>query len=110
MSKTIIDLSDYNLKINFARQGRHIEDSEYYLEGRSILEANPQMLIDLYSGKGEMLFKNGAWLSRERFEHTDYIGVCKFLDGTSVRTKRGIIHYSKTKGLHVVPSQPKTEE
>ncbi len=97
---------DYPLTVNKGQQDKHIIGTNNYIEGRSTLEANPQSLIDLYAGKANPIqARNGEWSKRERFIHTDYIGECVLQNGDIIKTKSGIIHYSK-KGLHIVPAKP----
>jgi len=97
----------YNLNINKQKQNRHICDSPDYIEGRSILTADPETLVDLYAGKGTTIIIDGAWNNKERFTHTDIIGVWKSFDGNiTLPTNRGILHYSYKKGVHIVPANP----
>ena len=37
--------------INWAKQGKHIAGHKNYIEGRSILTASPESLINAYAGK-----------------------------------------------------------
>ena len=96
-----------NVFINLEKQGRHIENSQYYIEGRSILTTDPEMLMNLYAGKGIPIVVNGKQINKERFVHSDVIGIWKSLDGKlSLQTTKGVIHHSKKKGLHIVPAEP----
>jgi filamentous hemagglutinin len=95
-----------NLNVHYAKQNRHIVDSGNYMEGRSILTADPEMLIEMYAGKAAPIIIDGEWNNRERFEHTEFIGIWKSSDGVkSLPTSRGVIHYSKH-GVHIVPARP----
>ena len=99
-------LSNQNLNVHHARQNRHILGSAGYVEGRSILNADPEMLIGLYAGRPEPMIVRGRWNSRERFEHTDIIGTWINEDNTQmVPTNRGVFHYSNN-GVHIVPASP----
>lgn len=101
---------NYNLSLNKGQQDKHIVGTNNYIEGRSILTADPQELIDMYAGEGFFFQKrNGDWKERTWFEHDDVIGKYIDKDGNSIETTKGIIHYSKRKGVHVVPSNPKGE-
>ena len=96
------------LNINQAKQGRHVEGSTYYVPGRSILIACPEMLVSLYARRSELVYDiAGNWSGKERFVHTETIGVYKSFDGKVVApTNVGIIHYSQTDGVHIVPARP----
>ena len=98
----------YNLNVNKIRQDRHIHGSPNYIKGRSILNADAEMLVNLYAGRGTPIIVNGVWNNKERFVHTDVIGVWKSHDGkNSLVTNRGVFHYSLEKGVHIVPAEPK---
>lgn len=100
--------NNYNLSVNQGQQDKHIPGANNYIEGRSILTADPEKLIDMYAGKGFFFRKrNGEWKERTWFKHSDIIGLYITPNGRSVETSNGIIHYSKRKGLHVVPANPK---
>ena len=102
-----VDVRGYNLGLNKVKQDRHRQDSPSYKEGRSILSVDPEMLIKLYSGHGTPIIVDGAWNNKERFTHTSDIGIWKSYDGKiSVQTNRGILHYSRENGVHVVPTRP----
>lgn len=99
---------EYPLKLNKGMQDKHIRGSSNYDPKRSELTANPDELIRLYAGKSEIRpTKSGEWNHKELFEHTDVIGIWRNEDGEEMPTKRGIFHYSKKKGIHIVPSNPK---
>jgi len=102
-----LDTSGYNLKVNRPKQDRHLQGSPGYIEGRSILTADPEMLIHLHSGRGTPIIIDGVWSNKERFTHWDVVGIWKSPDGkVSEQTYRGIIHYSQKNGVHIVPAQP----
>jgi len=97
----------YNLCIDTVKQGRHIVGSSYYQAGRSILTANPEMLVERYSGRGMPITINGNWINKERLEHSEIIGVWNSRDGkVSMSTNRGVFHYSRENGIHIVPARP----
>ena len=92
--------------INPEKQGRHIVDSQYYVEGRSVLTVNPELLIKLYACKGTpCIDKNGKPSNKEIFIHTEEIGIWKDIEGRQSVTNRGVIHHSNT-GVHIVPARP----
>lgn len=98
---------NYPLKLNEGMQNKHIRDNRNFDPSRSELTADPQELIRLYAGKSmPQMSKSGAWNQKERFSHTSEIGIWRGLSGQEAATKEGIIHYSKKKGLHIVPAQP----
>ena len=101
-------IQGYCLEINKLKQDRHIQGSPNYIKGRSILIVDPKILIDLYAGYGVPIINiSGIWNGKERFTHTDIIGVWKSYDGkTSLSTNNGMIHYSLQKGVHIVPAHP----
>ena len=102
-----MDTRGFNLKLNKIKQERHIADSPNYVDGRSILTSDPEMLLSLYAGVGTPINVDGAWFNKERFTHNDFIGIWKSPDGKiSKKTRNGIIHYSKENGMHIVPAQP----
>ena len=99
---------EYNISVNEKLQSKHIRGSENFDPLRSELTADPQMLYGRYSGKGQFLRTNaGDWNHKERFIHTEIIGIYKSkYTGEEVPTNTGIIHYSKRKGWHIVPARP----
>jgi hypothetical protein len=102
-----MDMQGYNLGVNHDKQNIHIYGSAEYVAGRSILTAEPEMLIYRYAGRGDAITKNGVWNNREWFEHTSVIGIWNSEDSTeSFPTTRGTFHYSKNNGIHIVPARP----
>ena len=102
-----MDVRGYNLELNKQKQDRHIQDSPRYIEGRSVLTADPEMLIRLHLGRGTPIIIDGEWSGKERFTHGEVVGLWKSPDGkVSEHTCNGIIHYSRRKGVHIVPAQP----
>ena len=102
-------LKDFSTDMNPGAQSKHIRGSHNFDETRSELTVDPQELYDLYSSKGKFLKKNnGEWNHKQRFRHSENIGLYRTLNSTEgIPTKRGIIHYSKRKGWHIVPTAPK---
>ncbi|MDR1693384.1 MAG: hypothetical protein LBR72_08505 [Oscillospiraceae bacterium] len=104
--------SNYNLGVNTDHQNRHIEGADGYIEGRSVLTGDAEKLLETYRGNGTLRFSaSGKWTNKEAFTHSEVIGVWKSVDGSqSAETKRGLIHYSKRKGVHIVPARPEKGE
>ena len=102
---------NYSKELRTGMQNKHIKGTSNYDPTRSELTANPKELFKLYSGKGDIKFtKSGAWNQKEFFTHTEIIGV--WIDkntGESAETNRGTIHYSQSKGWHIVPARPEKE-
>ena len=98
-------INNYPLVVHQGQQDKHIIGTNNYIEGRSILTADAQTLIDLYAGKSEPKRTNsGVWNNKETFTHTDNIGFSVNKSGQTP-TNVGTIHYSK-KGVHIVPAKP----
>ncbi len=95
---------EFDTTVNSEKQGRHIENSKNYIEGKSIFDGSvedAQKLVNDYAGTGEWIGTN-----KERVDFGKVIG--KYINqatGEKSDTTRGIIHYSKT-GTHIVPSRP----
>lgn len=105
-----IILSQYAVKLNKGQQDKHIPGTNNYIDGRSILTADPEELIRLYAGKGYFFQKrNGDWKERTWFRHNGIIGIYKNPSGVSMPTDKGIMHYSKKNGIHIIPADPKGE-
>ena len=99
--------SEYPLTLNAAMQNKHIRGCANFDSSRSELTVDPEELIRLYAGKSEpRCTRKGEWASKEYFAHTSEIGVWRDLAGHEAPTTAGIIHYSKKKGLHIVPARP----
>ena len=99
----------YNLNIHEGSQGKHILGHNNYIEGRSYLTISieeVQELINKYAGTGKMLRTvNGNWRNQEIIKSSDKIvGVdINNLTGECYETSFFKIHYSKNKGVHIVP-------
>ena len=99
---------EYTVKLNKGMQDKHIRGSSNFDPNRSELTVDPEELIKLYAGKSEIRFsRSGEWNHKEFFEHTDFIGIWKNEDGEEIPTKRGTFHYSRKKGIHIVPANPR---
>lgn len=102
---------DYPLKLNEGAQNKHIRGTNNFDPARSELTADPNELIKLYAGKSTPRQTNTeAWNHKEFFIHTSKIGIWRDQKGHEAPTAAGMIHYSKKKGLHIVPAQPKEED
>ncbi len=97
-----------HVKVNQGQQDKHIPGTNNYKvelqkgQNRSILEANPQELLDNYAGKGVRLSE-----SRERVNFGKIIG--QYYDratNTYIPTTNGIIHYKANGTAHIVPAKP----
>jgi len=105
--QTRIINGEFALTVNSVAQNRHVQESPNFDASRGTLTADPQALIDLYAGKGAPIrTRRGEWNQRERFAHTEIIGMWRDKADNELPTNRGIIHYTKTKGAHIVPSNP----
>lgn len=101
---------EYARKIRKGKQDIHIRGTNNFIESKSELIVDPQMLVDLYFGKGYPIIVNGKWVKKEVFVHDDVIGIWRSWNGTQeLETCRGIMHYSKTRGVHIVPAHPEGE-
>ena len=101
--------SEYNLQMNAGKQNRHIRGTKEFDESKSELYLNPEMLYKKHNESAiPIMSTKGDWNSKKRFEHETNTGTYKNFDGTEqMKTKRGIIHYLKNKGWHIVPSRTK---
>ena len=98
---------DYLLTVNIGMQNKHIRGSPNFDPTHSELTANPEDLIKLYAGKSEpRMTKAGEWNHKEYFVHTSEIGIYRDIEGNKFPTTTGMIHFSKTKGIHIVPARP----
>lgn len=100
---------EYSLTVNEGLQNKHIVGTNNYDPTRSTLTADPKELIALYAGKSNPIMpKSRIWNERERFTHTSEIGIWRDLyTGESLPTNNGQFHYSKKRGIHIVPTKPK---
>ena len=91
-------------------QGKHTPGHQHHIPGRGELDpaVDPQSLMDAHAGRGTQIGPNpvGTAGSREQFDHGSVIGTYKDLQGHSVPTTRGTIHYDKNGNGHIVPARP----
>ena len=101
-----------NLKIQWDKQGKHIENHRNYkiLENKSILKhSDPQKLIDNFAGTGTKIGKTtfGEPGFKELINFNEDIGYYVYREtGEKFSTTWGIIHYAKD-GTHIVPAKPR---
>lgn len=93
--------------VHWDRQGKHIPGHRNFIPTKSVLTADPNVLIGRAgtgvpvgaAGRGEPGF-------RERIDFGTEIGVWRGTDGSSARTSIGILHYTKDGQVHIVPGRP----
>ena len=95
------------LSIHLDRQGKHILGHKNFINGNSILRADPEQLVKKM-GTGQQVgeLSIGEPGSKERIVYDFIIG--DFVDpvnGHAAPTTVGIVHYSKN-GVHIVPGRP----
>lgn len=112
--QTALDSGEVLLKVNPAKQKRHLKESDGYIEGRSYIYGDldtAQSLISSLSGTGSPIMKrNGEWTKKERVTHSNIIGV--HIDNITQReqeTSKATIIYSKT-GTHIMPRKDEENE
>lgn len=94
-------------KINTGRQDKHVRGKNNFKEGKSELTTDPEKLLDLYFAKGSPQYtRKGEWNKRVIFEHDENIGIYVSENGERLETKKGTMHYSVDKGVHIVPAHP----
>lgn len=94
-------------KINTGRQDKHIRGKNNFKEGKSELTADSEKLLELYFAKGSPQYtRKGEWNKRVIFEHDENIGIYVSENGERLETKKGTMHYSVDKGVHIVPAHP----
>jgi RHS repeat-associated protein len=94
ISKTIHDGS----------QGKHIPGHNNYIEGRSILSADAQTLLDNFHA-GNINSSRVINDNKVKVNFGQTIGIHKSTDGIATPTSWGIIHSGK-QGAHIVPALP----
>lgn len=99
----------YNLTLREGQQGKHILGHNNYLEGRSYISNTTiekiQQCISAHAGKGIIQrTPNGEWKNKELIIDESMDGYVFDIDGNLTLTHRFIIHYSKVKGTHLVPT------
>lgn len=108
MVKDAIESGRVSKIINKDKQRRHTLSG--HDSGRSYINGDlnfAQELINKHSGKGKPITdKHGEWTKKERFSDDSYIGEYVNANGEEIKTKKGVIVYSKT-GAHVYPGKEK---
>ena len=90
------------------KQGKHIRNHNNYIQGRSYLNGDVDVvqLVKKYAGTG--IIKRdmqGKWTHKEEVTASHPIGYAvSMVDGSATETSTFIIHYSK-KGVHIVPKK-----
>ncbi len=92
-------------KVNMGQQGKHLIGHNNYIEGRSVLTADPAKLAQKAgTGTPANAAPRGTPGFRERVDFGETIG--DFVkDGVATPTSKGIIHHGK-EGIHIVPAKP----
>jgi len=102
-----INGGEFPLHINVMHNGKHVPGSANFDPTRGTLTANIEELIALHAGHGEPIqTAGGKWGMRERFTHHDTIGIWRDQNGNEAPTTIGIIHYTKRRGVHIIPARP----
>ncbi|MFP1787672.1 polymorphic toxin type 50 domain-containing protein, partial [Lonsdalea quercina] len=93
-------------KIHDGAQGKHIPGHNNYVDGKSVIDAKPQELLDNYHA-GNVNTSRVINDNKVKVDFGDVIGTHKDMNGTSTSTSWGIIHSGKN-GAHIVPALPDT--
>ena len=102
--------SEYNTRVNEKAQAKHVRGNDSFDPSRSELTIDPEELIKEHLSNGvPIMSQAGNWTEKMRFTHSTSIGVWRNKMGDSIETNNGIMHFSKKRGIHVVPAQPKGE-
>ena len=100
-------LPNFNPIINVQKQNKHILGTAQYVEGKSILTANPQALMDQFKGAGLPRLDNSKNLI-PNVEFVDFgyiIGEFKSNGVSKGLTTKGRIIHGQT-GSHIIPTAP----
>lgn len=102
-------IKTYNLSLREGQQGKHILGHNNYLKGRSYISnatmEEIQQCISTHAGKGIIQrTANGNWNNKELIIDENMEGYIIDIDGNLILTHRFMIHYSKDKGTHLVPT------
>jgi hypothetical protein len=99
-----------NLKIQWDKQGKHLEKHINYIEGKSILtHKDPQKLINIHAGTGRKMGKTNPGMAgyKELINFEEEIGYYVKPQSTErISTSWGCVHYAKD-GVHIVPEIPR---
>jgi RHS repeat-associated protein len=93
-------------RIHMGKQGKHIPGHSNYIEGRSILRADPEALA-ARAGTGQPVNRvpRGQPGFKERVDFGEVIG--DFVEeGVATPTTKGIITYAVDGTIHIVPVRP----
>ncbi|MBY0529628.1 MAG: tetratricopeptide repeat protein [Rhabdochlamydiaceae bacterium] len=104
-------LSGANLKIQWDKQGKHIQTHKNFSgKNKSILmHPDPQKLVNDFCGKGIKAHNHlpGTPGYQEIVDFGEFIGYSvRFDTGEKIATNWGKIHYAKD-GVHIVPTEPR---
>ena len=91
-------------RMNDEKQNKHIVGTKEYVEGKSVITAPKEYLINYYDNHREEVIKINDYKSS--FTFNKIIGY--YIDpytGEMIKTNKVTIHYSKT-GYHIVPARP----
>lgn len=105
-------LQHANLKIQWDKQGKHVQDHVNFQasRNRSILDhQDPQKLIDNFAGKGKKVGNESPGVPgfTEIVNFEEFIGFdIDSKTGEKLATTWGKIHYAKD-GTHIVPTKPR---
>ncbi len=104
------DTTPPSAELHQAKQDKHIPGTNNYMEGRSVLLANPQQLLARFAGRGEQVGEIPAGLAghKENFDTgNEIIGIYKnSKTGNIAETTRGTIHYDGNGSAHIIPARP----
>ena len=108
--RKLLGTDKYPLTVHEGKQGKHIENHNNQIEGRSIVNITIpeiQELINKYHGTGELKKVNKKWIKKEFITTDKKIGIYISEDGKiREESKKFTIIYSKN-GTHIVPRNPK---
>lgn len=103
-------LTNANVKIQWDKQGKHIQTHKNFQKSKSILEhPNPQKLAHDFCGKGMKIGNQQAGTAgyQEIVDFKEFIGYSvEYETGKKTATSWGKIHYAKG-GVHIVPTKPR---
>ncbi|HEV3269482.1 MAG TPA: polymorphic toxin type 50 domain-containing protein [Candidatus Rhabdochlamydia sp.] len=103
-------LTNANLKIQWDKQGKHIQTHKNFQKSKSILEhPDPQRLAHDFCGKGIKMGTREAGTAgyQEIVDFKEFIGYVVDRDTKKkFATSWGKIHYAQD-GIHIVPTKPR---
>lgn len=101
-----------NVKIHWDRQNKHMPGLHNFQVGKSEITISTeklQNLLEHHLGTGQNVGKIDFGMPgfRERVDFCEIIGTyCEENSLKKIPTSKGVIHYDRKGGIHVVPSQP----